>query len=283
VPTVDVDLGVTCRDVQSRHWWVPLMGTLLDVQKRGVANIRQLLTEGSALTDHNANFIVSKFMAGNSEWLWMVEDDTSPPRDSLEKLLSLGRPFVAGAYYLKMPPYTLVAYFRNTAEDYAKDAKKVVGMYRPPMGWERGEIFEVDSVGMGNTLIHRSVFEKIKKDHILFQRETTGTLVPIHKSMVDKASLKEAPDCVRLGMRRVQRMVYKEPLVYPKDDTQLWPFYAFENTRTQDHWFCELANNVGFKPWLDTSLESKHWGMKSITGQNNRQYGQKILEELGDS
>lgn len=265
-----VDLGIACRETQSHHWWSPLLAETIALTKSGEACIERILPVGSAMADFNQCLIVKKFLEGGSEWLWMIEDDTTPPKGALRTLLSHHKPFVSGLYYLGYSPYSPVAFWRNTPEDFKKNASHYPGMYRPIRGFERGEIFTVDSVGMGCALINRSVFERIQATHTLKMRVRDAAVIPVPNDGIYK-SLSGRDDGVHGNCLSIE---VTDP---PAGDTRPWPFYAFELGRTQDHWFNELAACAGFKPLLDTSLECKHWKLKAITGAAFRTVSDRLL------
>ena len=109
---------------------------------------------------------------------------------------------------------------------------------------------------MGCTLIHRSVFEKIQVGHTVFARPD-GTLYPVHNPLVmnfNEPLLQNRPPIFMNGGYLHMKV---EPII--EEDNRPWPFYALEYGRTEDHWFCELADHVGIKPWLDTSILCGHW------------------------
>ena len=220
-------------------------------------------------TDANRDWIVGRtlsgkdfpsgFLGSDTEWLMWLDDDTVPPRGFLSHLMNLGREFVAGLYFLPTPPHNPVAYMRRPD-----------GFYNAVYNYPKGALLQVDSVGMGCTLIHRSVFEKIVDSYDVFCRPD-GSVFPVLKSAVKDD--KEA----REGLRTYVKGGYAHvPVTRPKeDDNRPWPFYLLEYGRTEDHWFCELANAVGFRPWLDTNLVCDHYKAQP-TGY--REY----LESLND-
>ena len=271
-PTVDI--GVACRDKQSNNWWVPLLTECITLTKSGVINFGRLLTQDSAMADVNQSQIVKWFLDGPSEWLYMIEDDTVHPKHTLPTLLQHGRPWVSGLYYYTNVPHNPIAYFRNTPEDEARDPRHVVGTYFPPKGWDKGEIFEVDSVGLGCCVIHRSVFEKIKEAFVLKMDARTSELYPIHKAdLWDETLPLEVPG----------RHVYHNAMIVPlrdppEGDERPWPFFAFHNGRTQDHYFAEMAARVGVRPLLDTSIECTHWKDKPTGGQHHRAISDHVRE-----
>jgi hypothetical protein len=277
--SVKVSIGVACAPHQIVNWWLPVMNRLLDEQRRGI-EIQSIFAISSALPDHNKNHTVSsrifanpeekrrsdltdanraeitaRFLDEDAEWLWFIDDDTVPPRGALSHLLSLGRPFAAGLYFNPKPPYNPIAYLRRPD-----------GLYRAYYGYAPGTLVQVDSVGMGCTLIHRSVFEDIRRCYTVFQRPD-GSLTPVHNDRVMTVDESEA-----LGFSEPVALTDGEgfALVQPltpvrEDDNRPWPFFALEYGRTEDHHFCEMAGAIGFKPWLDTSLVCEHWKHKATT------------------
>lgn len=258
LPTVDI--GVACRDMQGHEWWSPLLGECIALTKQKHVDLNQILAVGSAMTDYNQNNIVKLFLAGKSDWLYMIEDDTVHPKSTLLQMLARGEPFVSGLYFSTNPPHNPIAYWRNTDADAALNPARVAGTYRPVADYERGEIFHVDSVGMGCALIHRTVFERIAAAYTLRQRRRNATLVLCHNG----EDIEHERDLVDV----------------PADDTRPWPFYAFEYGRTQDHWFCELADSVGIKPLLDTGIECSHFKRKPTSAMHHRVMSDQFVEHV---
>jgi len=272
-PTVDI--GIACSSNQLPAWWNGVFGSLMREAQRGI-EIRQLLAIGSALpdfnknntigvsildqqaegkkrmnrTDANRNEMSNRFISGGSlgpsEWIFMIDDDTIPEDGALTKLLALEKDFVAGLYFNTNPPYNPIAYARN---------KTGIGYYAL-YDYPYGMLMPVDSVGMGCTLIHRSVFERIQAEHEVWVRPN-GSLFPVHKSQVyanAPAGLEgEAKQEYVAGGWAITKVA--KPA---EDDNRAWPFYSMEYGRTEDHHFCELAANVGIQPWVDTRILCKH-------------------------
>jgi hypothetical protein len=136
------------------------------------------------------------------------------------------------------------------------------GLYDTIYNYPKGGIFEVNSVGMGCTLIHRSVYQKIKDEHKVFVR-TNGSIFPVHKRQV------KYPESYNHKDRRkpvVKYGEYREQVV-PQDeaDDRNFPFYLLEHGRTEDHHFCELAESVGIRPWIDATITCQHWKHQATT------------------
>jgi hypothetical protein len=265
-----VDIAVACSSAQSPNWWGPLMGLIMYTFREGTVDIGQLRTATGALpdskknnqigvikkrwslTDVNRNSIVNEgFLNGDAEWIFWIDDDTVPPIDAIIRLVKAGREFIAGLYFLPQEPYNPIAY-KRTPEN----------LYNPIYNYPKGGVFEVDSVGMGCTLIHRSVYQRIKNEHKVFMRYN-GSIFPVHKSQV------KLPEAYRHDKRRkpvVKYGEYRERVVLqdPEDDRN-FPYYLLEHGRTEDHHFCELADNVGVKPWIDATITCEHWKMQPTT------------------
>lgn len=268
MPQAKVDIGIACSPSQSPIWWAGLITAILAEERAGGVKLGRVLTVQSALPDHKKTNIVSQtsiyapetekkrneltdanrekavkgFLEGDSDWLWFIDDDTVPPPDALTRLLAHAMPFVAGIYYNIRPPYNPIAYIRQPS-----------GLYQTYMGFAKGTFTQVDSVGMGCTLIHRSVFEDIMSGHKLFMRPN-GTLAPVHKRNVvnNKPPKEDKPEYVSDGYLHTRLLPLEE------GDSRPFPFFVLEYGRTEDHYFCELADSVGYKPWLDTTIVCKH-------------------------
>jgi len=291
-----VDIGIACSGAQSPAWWSSVFSNLIQEIRAGGWELGQVLTISSALPDHNKNHAVggaianveekrrnqltdanravlsNRFLTGSesgwrADWLMQIDDDTVPPEMAVTDLLNLQKDFAAGVYFNANPPYNPIAYVRDQSG---------VG-YQAVYDYPAGMLTQVDSVGMGCTLIHRSVFERIQDGHTLFQRPN-GTLVPVLSSKVHRIS----PMFGR-GMSKENSFVadewYCERLSKPSaDDNRPWPFYAMEYGRTEDHWFCELAAAVGVRPWLDTTILCNHIKSK---GTEYADYQREIASQKG--
>jgi len=185
-------------------------------------------------------------MSSGADYIFWLDDDTIPPPGTISHLVNLGREIVGGVYFLGNEPFNPVVYFRQEN-----------GLYSALYNYAPGTLVRVDSIGMGCTLIHRSVYERIMEGHEVFLRPT-GTPLAIPKEQVQDYEETDGKPYVGGGY-------YHLPVTRPEpDDERPWPFYAMEYGRTEDHHFCELAANVGIKPYLDTRIECEHWKQQPV-------------------
>lgn len=262
---LETDLGVEFTQIHQASSAVP------DHSKNNVIahNAAPSIEKGRAeKTDENRNIITGSdvnkrntkkgFLGSDAEWIFWMDDDTVFPDKAVSHLLNLGRSFVAGIYFLGQHPFTPLAYLRR--DD---------GLYQALYDYPKGTLVPVDSVGMGCTLIHRSVYEKIIDEYTVFQR-SNGSLIPVHKDDIENIRTPKK------GNPWVKNGYYHDPLhsVEP-DDNRTFPFYAMEYGRTEDHYFCEMAVRVGIQPYIDTTVECDHLKLQGF----NKQHYVEALQE----
>lgn len=103
--------------------------------------------------------------------VWLVESDTIPPDDALEKLLETDGGVVNGLYASRYDPYS-------------PSARKRV---REPFSWEElkpliGQTIKVASSGTGCSLIDRSILDRYSLD---MEGYNTPEAVPYWKTQID--------------------------------------------------------------------------------------------------
>lgn len=269
-----VDIGIACSGMQSPKWWGPNFAHIIREVDEGHIMVNKIMSVSSALpdfnkteavgepistdyapaeykrrndlTDANRLRIARNFMDSKAEWLFFIDDDTVFPEGTIHKLLSRKKEFIGGVYVNTNPPYNPIAYV------HAEDG---VG-YNPIYDFPPGSLIQVDSIGMGCTLIHKSVFKKIVDGHSIFARPN-GSIMAIKNSYifegVQPTHYIDKPDIFYSN-----GWIFMKTKELSEEDNRLWPFFVMEYGRTEDHHFCELAENVGIKPWVDTTIWCEH-------------------------
>lgn len=105
--------------------------------------------------DQARNMCCQQFLQGPYEWLGFLDSDVTPPHDAFLRLMAHNKPIMSGVYYRRSVPHGLPV------------AQKKYGNQRT---WLRelpnSGIIEVDVVGAGLMVIHRSVIELVNKKPI---------------------------------------------------------------------------------------------------------------------
>ncbi len=241
-----LDIGVPCNKWQSNKWWPKLMTEALRSVRLGVT-LGQVIAAGGALTDSARNTIAHEFLAGSSDWLFMADDDTIPPPGTLVRLLELNVPIASGVYFgrvdVKSGEPVVPLFYRHEYEG------ERAGEYYPITNYYRGEIITCDAAGLGCSLIHRSVFHAIMDRYVLMKRPT-GPILPVAPEQVERY--------LSLGLTLF------DPL--KADREYYYPFFCFDNGRTEDFFFFELARPLGYHVTVDTKVECTHVTEYGIDG-----------------
>jgi hypothetical protein len=197
--TATVEICVPAYGSQHPMWWTKVMTNLLNETRDFGVNIVFITCSSTMLQDNNKNTIIGTkrredatdvnrnklaegFLSRGADYAFWIDDDTIPPRGAIATLLAQQREFVSGIYFLPKPPYPPIAYMRMDN-----------GMYQTLAGYPKGALFQVDSVGMGCALIHRSVYEKIQDEHLVYMRPD-ASYYPIHKSRVKNEKVYEGKE-----------------------------------------------------------------------------------------
>ena len=248
-----VCLGIACNKYQPPGFWVPLVTNTSRIthftwSQHGIGDfkkpesLQRLMAPRGALTDANRNRIAKYFLEEtNCDYLLQMDDDVRLPRPLgvvLETLLAHNYPITAGIYYRGSEPHGPIAFI------YARKEGGPRNGYVSLIDWEPNSMLPVDAVGMGCTLIHREVFERMQKEFVIVEN-WRGELRWEHPNNLEKHT---APS---------DRVLTIEEMMEEMSDAML-PFYALSYSRTEDFYFCENAKELGYDIWLDTSIEADH-------------------------
>ncbi len=159
------------------------------------------------------NKVVERFMReGKEEWLFWIDTDMGFEPDTIDRLLAVAdpveRPIVGGLCFVQrevdLDGYSgFVTQPGNTIMDWSKT--NLGEGFLPRMWYEPNALTRCDGTGSACVLIHRSVFEKIEKEHgptwYDQARGPDGTLVAEDLSFCMRASTVDAPVHVFSGVR----------------------------------------------------------------------------------
>jgi hypothetical protein len=260
-----VAIGIAGYGTQAPKWWIPLALMTGNLYKEGL-EFDDIYFSGVSNPDVNRNNVVDEFLTrSDADYLWWIDTDNPPKIGMASRLLSHKLPMVSGLYYSGDPnqPEKLIAiaYLRNK-----------IGRYYPVnhvREWEVGEVFQVDAVGAGCLLTHRSVYEDMKDNFVEVNRQSGGMML-VHK---DNMKGKRGGDTfsTRSRMGKVYDGVLYDPVIEaPTDGTTRFPFFLCQWNRTEDLVFCENAKALGYEIWLDTACEVGHVKDDVLVGDDYR-------------
>ena len=96
--------------------------------------------------DHARNSICQEALRGGYQWVFMLDSDVIPPNDAILRLISRGQPFISGVYHRRSPPHGVPVAIKGPSW---------LTSYPP------NSLVEVDLVGSGCLLLHRSILEAL--------------------------------------------------------------------------------------------------------------------------
>lgn len=118
--------------------------------------LRNLIVPGSFITpsgmpyDHARNSSVQALLQSQADWLFFLDSDVIPPHDAVLRLLAHNQPLVSGLYCRRSPPAAVPVMIKN-------------GVWLTD--FKQGAVIDVDFVGAGCFLIHRTVFENFPAEN----------------------------------------------------------------------------------------------------------------------
>lgn len=130
-------VGILHVDATTMHW---------------ACGFRNLIVPGAIMPvagmpfDHARNSVCHQALVHGFEHVFFLDSDVVPPRDAILRLMSHRKPLISGVYFRRSPP-----------EGIPVMQKGGTWMVKYP----RNRLFEVDVVGAGCLLIHRSVLERL--------------------------------------------------------------------------------------------------------------------------
>jgi hypothetical protein len=159
-------VAVLCMGPHSQEINVGLLETLLQLEKPDGYDI-EVTTSYRMPVDANRNHIFKHILDNPQfEWVLMLDSDISPPKDILN-MVKWNKDIVSGMIMIMK---------KNIPQPCAM--KLIKGKLRPVIlsDFQKREddLIEVDGIGTGCLLVHRSVIEKIPKPWFKFEYNEDG-------------------------------------------------------------------------------------------------------------
>jgi len=256
-----VAVGVPVYADQSSQWWGPLVMQAANFHYQNIELVDVIPLRGM-MVDVQRNYIVDDFLSTDAEWLRWLDADNVDKIGSIRRQLDTQKTLVTGLYMKRNDKGEPLAYF--STHD---------GEYTPAGNFHPGEIIPIDAAGMGGCLVHRSVFEDIKKNFRMFDM-ARGGIITVHKDDIQGDVFDDAMDVTD---ERVVDGTYRLRLRQPKKKKP-FAFFVLGFGRTEDYGFFEMAKRAGHQLWLDTGVEIGHIGEHNFTPEEVRQREIKELQ-----
>lgn len=148
---------VSAAELVFHEWHEGMVNQIVDIP-RGLKVARQRFPE--PMVDIARDKAVAMAMAIGARWLWFLDADIIPPKDTLLRLINHDKPIVGGLYVRRHnPPFNEMLRFSPGAPNMLRPIQD--GEYVP------GELVECDAIATGCMLLNTELFEKIKPRSII--------------------------------------------------------------------------------------------------------------------
>ena len=204
---------------------------------------------GSRPLDLSRNVIVSMALKGRFEYLYFLDSDCIIHDDlTINKLVKKKESIVGAMYTSRSVPGMIVGT--------TPDAEKPLTVDDPRV--KAGEMIEMESIGMGSTLIHNSVFLKIgesRRWRCLTNHKREGFENGVFSVNFDEAVKNEftCPLCKNLLIATFFHYTHGK-FDGDESDEDGYPMII----ASEDYFFCMLAKRAGFKVKLATDIDVWH-------------------------
>lgn len=142
-----VVVGILHTDITTLRWAFGIRNLIIP----GREDLREwnpFLPISGAPFDHARSGVAMEMLRRGAEYLFFLDSDVICPKDTILRLMAHKKPIISGVYARRSPPHMLPVMMRG-------------GTWVPPEQIINAGIIEVDVVGAGCLLIHRTVFETL--------------------------------------------------------------------------------------------------------------------------
>lgn len=157
--------------------------------------------------DHARNEACKHALQHNYQYLFFLDSDVIPPADAVHRLMAHRLPLVSGVYHRRSPPH-------------GEPVMLIGGAW--VSNYPQNAVIEVEHVGAGCLLVHRSVLE----DFLKRPASTSRPGKPWFDWRADMHGILPAGSC-----------------------------------KSEDFSFCDMAREMGHKVMVDTSIQCDHVGL----------------------
>lgn len=192
-----------------------------------------------SLIDRARNGLVDEFLTkSDADYLLFIDADIQFSAQAVLAMMSYEKDLICGPYPKKHINWNMIINAVKIGIEDPEVLEKLVGEYVfTPLGeeQERGQIVRVSEAGTGMMLIHRSVFEKLKK------------------AFPDNYYVSDHSRDVHSGTVREMHAYFRTAIV---DGRYL----------SEDYYFCHKWREIGGDVWLFPWIQTTHYGSYGFQG-----------------